>query len=184
MRVNILNVCAPSADEQKQIAAALGRIPRRPSFAADFEIARGLSTAPETPPARWVRLRREFGPQSPFTNVQYSVSVDDKASIETLAFHLREPKDVMQISIESHTRGPNAAQALTGNRDAARVRLERFGKSSVALARCPGADQSAYESLFRDASDILHRYRAELDAVPTVLNDLAKVKVPAGRNKQ
>jgi hypothetical protein len=45
---------------------------------------------------------------------------------------------------------------------ASRIRVERLGKSSVALARCPEADQSAYQRLFAEASQIMARYRKEL----------------------
>ena len=37
----MLNVCSPSADEQKEIAAALARVPKQPLFGADFEVTRG-----------------------------------------------------------------------------------------------------------------------------------------------
>ena len=62
-----------------------------------------------------------------------------------------------------------------------RVRLERFGKSSVALARCsaaeggPAPDQSAYEPLFRSASEVLSHYRALLGVKAIVPEELAKV---------
>ncbi len=183
VRVNVMNICAPPAEEQKQIAAALARIPRRPVFAKDFEVARGISTAPETPASRWVRIRREFGPQSPFTNVQYSFSTDDKESTETLALHLRDPKDVMQISVESHTPGNNWKATLTSDHDAGRVKLERFGKPSVGLARCQGLDQASYEPLFRAASEVLRRYRAELNAIPIVGRDLQELERPPARHK-
>ena len=44
VRVNYLNVCSPSAEEQRQIAGALERISAHPKFAVDFEVARGRST--------------------------------------------------------------------------------------------------------------------------------------------
>jgi len=93
--VNMLNVCSPSADEQKEITAALGRIPRQPLFSQDFEVDRGRSTLDEPPPhsfraaalrrflpiprfASWVRIRREFSVQAVFSTVQYSFSSDGK----------------------------------------------------------------------------------------------------------
>src|SRR6202140_2510306 len=44
VKVNMLNVCSPSAEEQKEIAAALARVPKQPLFGADFEISHGSST--------------------------------------------------------------------------------------------------------------------------------------------
>src|SRR5947207_15639626 len=43
VKVNVLNVCTPSADEQKEIASALAGIPRTPALSADFEVDRGRS---------------------------------------------------------------------------------------------------------------------------------------------
>src|ERR1700746_4197314 len=44
VKVNVLNVCAPSAEEQKEISAALARVPKQPLFSQDFEVARGRSS--------------------------------------------------------------------------------------------------------------------------------------------
>src|SRR5256885_15756496 len=49
VKVNMLNVCAPSAEEQKEIASALGRVPKQPLFGTDFEVSRGRSTLTEMP---------------------------------------------------------------------------------------------------------------------------------------
>ena len=38
VKVNMLNVCSPSADDQKEISAALARVPKQPLFAQDFEV--------------------------------------------------------------------------------------------------------------------------------------------------
>src|SRR5215475_2317250 len=43
VKVNVLNVCTPSADERIEIASALAGIPKKPSFSADFEVDRGRS---------------------------------------------------------------------------------------------------------------------------------------------
>jgi hypothetical protein len=75
---------------------------------------------------------------------------------------------------------------------ASRIKLERFGKASVVLARCAGSeaspaapDQSAYEPLFASASDILTDYRNLLDARRTVPGELARVAtVTASTQKQ
>ncbi len=183
VRVNYLNVCTPGEADQKEIAAALQRIPRRPEFGADFEVARGRSAAPETLVARWVRVRREYA-ASPFRTVQYSFSVDDKGAVETVAFLVREPKDLMQVSIEQSTPGQTAAAALATEARATRIKLERFGKASVVLARCQGADQAAYEPLFQAASEMLNDYRATLDVRRTVPADLAKVDAATARPKR
>ena len=54
---------------------------------------------------------------------------------------------------------------LATNTPVSHIRLERFGKSSIALARCmateagPAPDQSAYEPLFASASAVVSDYR-------------------------
>jgi hypothetical protein len=198
VKVNVLNVCSPSADEQKEIASALSHVPKEPLFSPDFEVARGrsslsdkaqiiqagqgaeLSSEPIT--AAWVRIRREFSVQSMFSTVQYSFSADKKSMIETLVLHVREPKDVVQLSIEDTASAvTNPASMLATNTPVDRIKLERFGKASVVLARCkgtegrPSPDQSAYEPLFRDASAVLGRYRELLGARRTIPDELSKV---------
>jgi hypothetical protein len=44
VKVNVLNVCSPSAGEQQEIAAALARVPKQPLFGVDFEIDRGRTS--------------------------------------------------------------------------------------------------------------------------------------------
>ena len=90
---------------------------------------------------------------------------------------------------------------LAANTPASRIRLERFGKSSIALARCggsengPAPDQSAYEPLFRSGSEVLANYRsllgvrhmvpAELAQIPTSSAKApAKPKSAKARNRQ
>ncbi len=184
VRVTYLNVCTPGEGEQKEIAAALQRLPRRPAFASDFEVARGRSAAPDALVAHWVRMRREFVTSSPFRTVQYSFSVDEKGAVETIAFLLREPKDLMQVSIEHGAPGATVAGALAEGAHATRIKLERFGKSSVVLARCAGADQTAYEPLFQAASEILSSYRAALDVPRIVPADLARVAAAGAPKKR
>lgn len=196
--MNLLNVCTPSAEEQKEIASALARVPRQPLFAADFEVSRGRSTLTEMPNflkpgtgatvsdepsvASYVRIRREFSVQALFASVQYSFSNDGQTMVETLVLHVRDPKDLMQLSMEDSASAVSSVDAmLTSNTPVNRVRLERFGKSSVALARCsasengPAPDQSAYEPLFRGASEVLANYRTLLGVPKTVPAELAKV---------
>jgi hypothetical protein len=203
VKVNMLNVCTPSADEQKEISSALARIPKQPSFAPDFEVDRGRSTLDETPDflktasntqvsgepsiASWVRIRREFPTQTPFSTVQYSFSVDAKNMSETLTFRLRDPKDLLQVSIEDSASAVTPpATMLATNTPASRIRLERFGKSSIVLARCsgveggPAPDQSAYEPLFQSATGIVTSYRGLLGARHTIPDELARVAAVSG----
>ena len=200
VKVNVINVCAPTADEQKELSSALAKVPGKPAFAADFEVARGRSILdPSTPipgmqplppgavaAADWVRVRREFPGASLFSNVQYSFSVDSKNMVETLVLRLREPKpnDLMQISIEDSASAVVSATAmLSSSTPVSRVKLERFGKSSVVLARCsgeegnPATDQSAYEPIFHAASSIMERYRDALGARKLVPEELARLGV-------
>jgi len=178
VRINYLNVCTPSEAERQQMEAALKRIPLRARFAADFEISRGRSTLPDAPVSHWVRIRREFPDDSPFSSVQYSVSVDEQSIMETLVFRVRDPKDVLMVSLQDTVAATtDVAAALSVNTPANRVKVERFGQSSLALSRCPAADQSTYEPLFRAASEILARYRASLNVRRTVPGDFARLGV-------
>ncbi len=182
VQVNVMNVCTPSEEGQKGIAAALAQIPLKPRFAADFEISRGRSTAPDAPSSTWARIRREFPSDSPLSTVQYSMSVDDKALIETLVLRAREPKDFLTVSIEDRMSAVTTpAAALATDTPPTRVKIERFGKSSLGLARCEQADQSAYEPLFATAGKVLADYRALLRVRATIPAELARAgaKSPA-----
>ena len=204
VKVNVLNVCSPSQEEQQQIASALGRIPQKSSFSEEFEIDRGHSILeqaadpPETgEPGRssqletadWVRLRREFPASTSFSRVQYSFSRSSKSMVETLVFLLRDPKELMQIAIEASA-SPVATPAdmVATNTPASRIKLERFGKSSIVLARCQGSadkpapDQSAYEPLFQSASVITAKYRDLLGVRRTVPTELSRL-TPLGSPK-
>jgi hypothetical protein len=198
VKVNMLNVCAPSAEEQKEIAAALARVPKQPLFAPDFEISHGLSTLTDSPNflqpvqgahdsdeasvARYVRIRREFAVQALFSSVQYSFSNDGQNMVETLVLHVRDPKDLIQVSMEDSASAISSVETMVAaNTPASRIRLERFGKSSIALARCTGSengpppDQSAYEPLFRSASEVLANYRGLLGVRHAVPAELAQI---------
>ena len=211
VKVNILNVCAPSADEQKELSSALAKVPGKPAFGADYEVSRGHSTLDPSIPipgiqplppgavsaADWVRVRREFPGAALFSNVQYSLSVDATNMVETLVLRVRDPKpnDLMQVSVEDSASAVTSATAmLSSSTPVSRVKLERFGKPSVALARCSGAegnpatDQSAYEPIFHAASAIMEHYRDALDARKVVPQELAHLrgtstKVSAGNKK-
>ncbi len=194
----MLNVCTPSAEEQKEITAALAKIPKQPLFATDFEVSRGRSTLTDIPNflpvdqrtqvsdepsiARYVRMRKEFAVQALFSRVQYSFSDDGHNMVETLVMHVRDPKDLIQVSLEDSASSVTIAEVmLSANTPVSRIRLERFGKPSVALARCsateggPAPDQSAYEPIFRSASDVLANYRRLLDVRQIVPEELSKV---------
>ena len=198
VKVNMLNVCTPSAEDQKEIAAALAKVPKQPLFDTDFEVSRGRSTLSEMPAmleagqaghvagepsiASYVRIRREFSVQAMFSSVQYSFSNDGVNMIETLVLRVRDPRDLMQVSLEDSASSVTSSSAMiTANTPVMRLRLERFGKSSVALARCqdtamgPAPNQSAYEPLFRSASDVLANYRALLGVKKVVPEELAKI---------
>jgi hypothetical protein len=209
VKVNVLNACAPSSADQKEMAAALGRIPKQPLFASDFEISRGRSTLTDTPDflqpgqsavvsgepsvATYVRIRHEFSPQAFFSNVQYSFSNDGQNMVETLVLRVRDAKDLMQVSLEdSASSVTSPPDMLAVDNPVSRIRLERFGRSSVALARCTASeggappDQSAYEPLFRSASQVLTNYRALLGVRRAVPEELARVgsakaKVPKSK---
>ena len=198
VKVNVLNVCSPSAEDQKELSAALAKVPGKPVLGPDYEIARGHSTldsstsipgmqplpAGAASAANWVRVRREFPPSALFSNVQYSFSVDATNMVETLVLRVREPKDLMQISIEdSASSVTSAAAMLTSNTPAARIKLERFGKSSVVLARCageggkPAPDQNAFEPIFHAASAVMDHYRGVLGAPRMIPQELARLGV-------
>ncbi len=198
VKVNVLNVCAPSADEQKELSSALAKVPGTPAFSKDYEVSRGHSTLDQSTPipgmqplppgavsaADWVRVRREFPDATLFSNVQYSFSVDAKNMVETLVLRVRDPKDLMQISIEDSASAVASATAmLSTSTPVSRVKLERFGKASVALARCsggegsPATDQSAYEPIFHAASSIMERYRDALGARKMIPQELARLGV-------
>lgn len=198
VKVNVINVCTPSVEERRELSAALAKIPAKPAFAKDFEVARGHSTIDpsipmpgmqQLPPndaasADWVRVRREFPNSGTFSNVQYSFSTDASTMIETLVLRVRDPKDLMQVSIEDSASAVTTASAmLNSDTPVNRIRLERFGKSSVALARCPAeegrpaTDQTAYEPIFRAATTILMHYRDALGVRKTVPQELTRMGI-------
>jgi hypothetical protein len=200
VKVNYLNVCTPSDHEKEELTSALARLPLKAKFSPDFEISRGRSTSSEPPvviaeqalPSKtvsnnqvsnWVRVRREFPPDSPFISVQYTLSTNGRGAVETLVFRARDPKDILQISLEAKTTSGDANSLLKTDTPADRIRLERYGKSSVALARCPAADQSAYQPVFREGSVVLARYRDALAVRQIVPGDLRRLVQPASAPK-
>lgn len=200
VKVNMLNVCAPSVEDQKEIANALARVPRQPLFTDDFEVSRGRTTLTEKPSfleagqsaqfsgepasALWVRMRRELSVQALFSTVQYSFSVDKQLMVETLVLRVRDPKDLMQIAIEDNASAVASPAAMLGaNTPPTRIKLERFGKSSVVLARCsgnpetgePAPDQSAYNTLFQSGAALMSAYRGLLGVRHTVPDELSRM---------
>ena len=205
VKVNVLNVCTPSGDEQKEIASALAGIPKKPAFSPDFEVDRGRSVLdPSANPlgmmnggatsagasaiatdtsaaADFVRIRHDLAGTT-YLNVQYSFSRDSHQMVETLVFRVRDPKDLLQVSIEdSASSVTSAATMLSATTPTSRIKLERFGKSSVVLARCSASsegvppDQSAYEPLFSSASTLLSSYRTLLGAKRLIPEELARI---------
>lgn len=204
VKVNMLNVCTPSEEDQKEIGAALARIPKQPLFSDDFEVSRGQTTFSDKPgfveaggnarfsaeptTARWVRARREFSVQALFSTVQYSFSIDPQMMVETLVLRVRDPKDLLQVAIEDNASAVTRPEAmLATDTPPSRIKLERFGKSSIVLARCSGdtatghaaPDQSAYEPLFTKAASVVSAYRGVLGVrriVPEELDHMSASK--------
>jgi hypothetical protein len=197
VKINYINVCAPSEDERKEIASALARVPLKAGFSADFEVSRGHTT--ETPESiafaraalpnavqdssepnaesSWVRIRRDFA-GTPFATAQYSISFDPKSVTETLVFRMREFKkdDVVQIALEdSISAASDPIVVAQSETPIDHVKVERFGKGSLGLRRCPEADQSSLEPLFKAANDIAHHYRQALRVRDSVPADLRRV---------
>lgn len=185
VRVNYLNVCTPSEDEQQEIRTALSHVPA-PKFSSDFEITRGQTSVPDAPMASYVRVRHEFGATVPFIAAQYSLSVDEKSIVEDLVFRSRDPKDIIQIQLEDTITGAQDARSvLATDTPVNRIKLERFGKSSVVLARCQNVDQSKYESLFTQGSEVMMKYRAALGIKRLVPRELTMLgALPSQKSQQ
>ncbi len=198
VKVNVLNVCTPSPEEQQEIASALAGIPKQPAFNPDFEVDRGRSvldpssnplmasaatqTGAEKSVADFVRMRHDINGISQYSTVQYSFSRDSKQMVETLVFRVRDPKDLLQLSLEDSASSVTAATTmLNAATPVSRIKLERFGKPSIVLARCSSmetgrpVDQSKYEPLFSSANSALSSYRDLLNARILVPEELARL---------
>ena len=175
VKVNYLNVCTPGADEETIIKGALAAVQAKPTFSADFEISRGRTTLKDAPEAKYVRLRREFPANSPLLTAQYSLSTDSTNTIEILVLHARDPKEFLEVVMENRVSANAAAplDVLKVDTPTSRVRIERLNKSSAVLTRCQDVDQSAYEPVFRQASDIMAEYRAALGLRSAFRSDIA-----------
>jgi hypothetical protein len=127
-------------------------------------------------------MRHDIGGSSLYSTVQYSFSRDSKQMVETLVFRVRDPKELLQISIDDSASSVTTASAMLNSATpASRIRLERFGKPSVVLARCSSVesgqqvDQSKYEPLFASASSVLSSYRDLLRAKTLVPEELMRI---------
>lgn len=175
VKVNILNVCTPNADDQQELKAALARVPKSPAFTTDYEASHGISTIEEDKRTKYVRLRRDFKSGSPLETVQYSLSSDPENTIETLVFRGREVRDLLALSIEDKlsTAASKPSVVIQSDTPASRVRIERSGKTTLSLARCEGVDQSQYEPIFAQASAALAEYRRLLRLRTMLASDIS-----------
>jgi hypothetical protein len=178
VQINVINVCTPSDASVKEMQEALARVPAKPRFTADFEVSRGRSSM-DSGVSRWVRVRREFGADSLFTTAQYTMAVDleNGAITETLALRLRDPKEVVQVALESSVTTGDPAAVLASDTPASHISVERFGKAPLVVKRCPLAEQASSQPLFQSASTLLAAYRAALGVRSFVPGDLARVGV-------
>ena len=182
VKVNYLNVCTPGTDEETIIKGALAAVQAKPAFSEDFELSRGRTSLKDAPDAKYVRLRRDFAAESPLLTAQYSMSTDATNTVEILVLRPRDPKDFLQVVMEARV-SAGAAKPLSllqVDTPTSRVRIERFNKSSAVLTRCPEVDQSAYEPVFRQASEIMAQYRAALGLRTAFRSDIAWLN-PAAR---
>jgi len=185
VQINVINVCNPKEAEVKEMQAALARIPAKPRFSADFEVARGRSSV-DASVSRWVRVRREFGADSPFTSAQYTLSVnmEDNGITETLVLRLRDPKDVVQVALQSTVTAGDPAAVLASDTPSTHISVERYGKAPLVVKRCPQSDQASSQPLFQGASSLLAGYRAALGVRSFVPGDLARVGVAQKKKAQ
>jgi len=183
VKVNYLNVCTPGTDEETIIKGALAAVQAKPAFSEDFELSRGRTSLKDAPDAKYVRLRRDFAAESPLLTAQYSMSTDATNTVEILVLRPRDPKDFLQVVMEARV-SAGAAKPLSllqVDTPTSRVRIERFNKSSAVLTRCPEVDQSAYEPVFHQASEIMAQYRAALGLRTAFRSDIAWLN-PAARS--
>jgi hypothetical protein len=82
---------------------------------------------------------------------------------------------VMQVSITDAVTAGSPAQVAAANTPADRIRLERFGKSSIVLARCEQVDQSSVQDLFTTASTLLNTYRKSLRVARLIPEELVRM---------
>ena len=150
-----------------------------PSF---LEAGQGGHVADEPSVASYVRIRREFSVQALFSSVQYSFSNDGTNMVETLVLHVRDPKDLIQVSME------DSASSVTSRRRHAWLQYsgqprppgalrQVLGRAGPMLGsrRWSGAGPERLRTLFRGASDVLANYRRLLGVNMIVPDELAKI---------
>jgi hypothetical protein len=173
VKLNYINACSPSAEDQAQIKSAFAKVQARPAFSRDFEITRGRTVVKDAD-AKYVRLRRDMATESPLLAAQYSISADATSTVETLVLRSREEKEFHELALEDSASAGAASPAamLKVNTPVSHVRVERIGKPSIVLSRCQETDQRAFEPLFRQATDIMAQYRKAL-GLGTIRSDIA-----------
>ncbi len=183
LRLNVVNVCTPGDAARKEIATALARIPVQAALSSDFEVARGRTTTADHPASTWVRLRRDMNAGG-ITNVQYLFSIAGSTIEESIVFHWRGSKagEPLQLSLTNQVTAGTPEAVLSSDTPPGRLRMERFGETSLILTRCADADQRSYEPLFREAAERFARYRAALGVRSTVKAELARLQPAAPRH--
>jgi hypothetical protein len=192
IQVNFLNPCHPAQADADEMGRALARLRERPRFTSDFEISRGVTTLSESEaraagvssgagPSSWVRIRHEFPEKAPLSDAQYTLSIEGGEAAESLVLYLRDTKEVLQVLISDSVNG-SALQVVQASTPPGRIRVERFGKPSIVLARCVGMDQAAYEPVFQAAGDILENYRVAMSVKSLVPAELARL--PDGKESK
>jgi hypothetical protein len=180
IKLNFLNVCTPNEAEKKELASALNKVSQKINYSGDFEVTRGRTVSNKEGAAKYVRLRREVIGDANFSNVLFLLSVDDKNTTETLVLKVKDPKDLVSISIEDQISAGAAKPTTVLDTDtpASHIKMERFGKTAIALARCENADQSSYEPLFAQATQLIAQYRKTLGLRTMFRTDLAWLSTP------
>ena len=128
---------------------------------ADFEISRGVTTLTEAEaratgaPRGQRRHAVAVGANS--QGVSREGAADGRAifaergggsASEALALHLRDSREVLQILISDTVNG-SAAQVVKAATPPDRIRIERFGKGSIVLARCGASISRLTSRCFR-----------------------------------
>lgn len=185
-KVSFVNSCRPTQADVAEMRQLLQQFHTEPAFATDFEIARGVTTLTEAEaraagvstdaagqPSLWVRLHRDLPPASPLSGAQYSISLENHSVSEVLVLHLRNTEKAMQIVLSNTVTG-TPEQALHTLTPPDRLRVERYGKPSLILARCP-VDQSAYELLFTLGREVFETYRKTMGVERIVPAELERL---------
>jgi len=200
VRISYINVCSPEPSELAELRDTLLAAPSKPSFAVDMETSRGRSLVKESAQegsqpttggviTDWVRLSRDFPEDSHYMDAQYSLGRAGGQFEETLVLHLRPAKSGVGAALQlilSDQFALSSPYARLAAPAPTRLRLERFGKSSVVLARCKGGDQSSYEPLFARANELMKAYRAALrtsQVAPAELRRLSEEAQPVEKRK-